>query len=278
MGMLRLISLVAAMLLATGAAQTAFGASEPAGLEKLWATYPLGEGTEADPTTTASDPKPSEPTRTPAPAPPAEGTFVQTERVSPSNAEQPAAQEPSSVEPSPRSRVWIWAVLGGVAFLAAALAARQIRPAAALALARRAPRAVKAERVEAQPADAQTKPPILPPWRGHAAAPETPPDATPEKAEPEDSPTCRPHEVSELPVTPCNLSRVVEGNLEQGGIERVRVVGDDSGQIEILADGSVSIPLLEEQVVKTKRAVVRERIIVRKRTVTSRNAAAKDQQ
>jgi uncharacterized protein (TIGR02271 family) len=38
----------------------------------------------------------------------------------------------------------------------------------------------------------------------------------------------------------------------------------DSGEVETLPDGSISIPLLEEQVVLTKRVVVRERIIVRK--------------
>jgi uncharacterized protein (TIGR02271 family) len=38
----------------------------------------------------------------------------------------------------------------------------------------------------------------------------------------------------------------------------------DSGEIETLPDGSISIPILEEQLVISKRLVVRERIIVRK--------------
>ncbi|MBA2462909.1 MAG: YsnF/AvaK domain-containing protein [Actinobacteria bacterium] len=42
----------------------------------------------------------------------------------------------------------------------------------------------------------------------------------------------------------------------------------DSGEIETLPDGSVSIPILEEELVVSKRLVVRERVIVRKRTVT----------
>ena len=42
----------------------------------------------------------------------------------------------------------------------------------------------------------------------------------------------------------------------------------DSGEVETLPDGSVSIPILEEELVVTKRTVVRERVIVRKRTVT----------
>jgi uncharacterized protein (TIGR02271 family) len=42
----------------------------------------------------------------------------------------------------------------------------------------------------------------------------------------------------------------------------------DPGEVEILPDGSVSIPVLEEQLVCEKRLVVRERIVVRKETVT----------
>jgi uncharacterized protein (TIGR02271 family) len=42
----------------------------------------------------------------------------------------------------------------------------------------------------------------------------------------------------------------------------------DSGQVEELPDGSLSIPVFEEQLVCEKRTVLRERIIVRKETVT----------
>ena len=52
------------------------------------------------------------------------------------------------------------------------------------------------------------------------------------------------------------------------GLERVAVDDGDSGEVETLPDGSVSIPLLEERLVVTKQIVVRERVIVRKRTVT----------
>ena len=45
-------------------------------------------------------------------------------------------------------------------------------------------------------------------------------------------------------------------------------VPEDSGEIEYLEDGSVSIPVLEEELVVTKRTVVRERIIVRKQWIT----------
>ena len=49
-------------------------------------------------------------------------------------------------------------------------------------------------------------------------------------------------------------------------LERVRVDGEDSGQVETLPDGSISVPLFAEELVIEKRLVVRERVIVRKRT------------
>ncbi len=49
--------------------------------------------------------------------------------------------------------------------------------------------------------------------------------------------------------------------------ERVSVEEGDSGEVEVLDDGSVSIPVFEEVLVVTKRLVVRERVIVRKHTV-----------
>ncbi len=51
-------------------------------------------------------------------------------------------------------------------------------------------------------------------------------------------------------------------------LERVSAERGDSGEIETLEDGSISIPLFEERLVVTKELVVRERVIVRKRTVT----------
>lgn len=54
---------------------------------------------------------------------------------------------------------------------------------------------------------------------------------------------------------------------EEAEFERVDTLEGDSGEIETLPDGSVSIPLFEEQLVVEKRLVVRERIVVGKRTV-----------
>ena len=51
-------------------------------------------------------------------------------------------------------------------------------------------------------------------------------------------------------------------------VERTAPNDDDSGEVEVLPDGSVSIPILEEELVVTKRTVVRERVVVRKTTET----------
>ncbi len=51
-------------------------------------------------------------------------------------------------------------------------------------------------------------------------------------------------------------------------VDRVAPAAQDSGQIETLEDGSISIPILEEELVITKRLVVRERVILRKRVTT----------
>jgi uncharacterized protein (TIGR02271 family) len=51
-------------------------------------------------------------------------------------------------------------------------------------------------------------------------------------------------------------------------MERVEAGTGDSGQIETLPDGSISIPVLEEELVVSKRLVVRERIIIRKNVRT----------
>ena len=50
--------------------------------------------------------------------------------------------------------------------------------------------------------------------------------------------------------------------------ERVPIGANDSGKIETLPDGSISVPLFEEELVVTKRTVLRERVIIRKESVT----------
>jgi len=57
-------------------------------------------------------------------------------------------------------------------------------------------------------------------------------------------------------------------NIYYGDVEREPPGEHDDGKIHELPDGSVSIPVLEEQLVVTKRTIVRERVIIRRRTVT----------
>ncbi len=64
------------------------------------------------------------------------------------------------------------------------------------------------------------------------------------------------------------FEEVIPRGIEYGDLEREGPMENDTGEIVTLPDGSVSIPLLEEEIVVTKRTVVRERVIVRKRTVT----------
>ena len=64
------------------------------------------------------------------------------------------------------------------------------------------------------------------------------------------------------------VQTVVPLGVEHAEFERQAPGEADSGEVEILADGSVSIPVFEEELVIEKRLVVRERIIVAKHTAT----------
>jgi uncharacterized protein (TIGR02271 family) len=63
------------------------------------------------------------------------------------------------------------------------------------------------------------------------------------------------------------VEEVVPRSVEHADTERIEALEGDSGEVETLEDGSVSIPIFEEVLVVTKRLVVRERVIVRKHTV-----------
>jgi uncharacterized protein (TIGR02271 family) len=64
--------------------------------------------------------------------------------------------------------------------------------------------------------------------------------------------------------------RIVPREREELQFTRVPAVEDDSGKIETLDDGSISIPVYEEELVVTKRTVLKERVIVSKQTITER--------
>jgi uncharacterized protein (TIGR02271 family) len=57
-------------------------------------------------------------------------------------------------------------------------------------------------------------------------------------------------------------------------LERTAPAEGDSGEVEVLPDGSISIPVFEEELVVTKRLVVRERVVIRKRTQTEQRRVA----
>ena len=61
-------------------------------------------------------------------------------------------------------------------------------------------------------------------------------------------------------------------------VELVRATAgeEDSGEIETLPDGSVSIPVFEEELVVTTRTVLKERVIVRKRIVEDEQRVVAD--
>lgn len=61
------------------------------------------------------------------------------------------------------------------------------------------------------------------------------------------------------------VADVVERRIEAYDVERIPPEGADSREIEMLPDGSVSVPLLAEEIVVEKRRVVRERVVVRRR-------------
>lgn len=72
------------------------------------------------------------------------------------------------------------------------------------------------------------------------------------------------------------VEQVVPRGVERAEVERMAPGATDSGQVETLPDGSISIPVFEEQLVVEKRLVVRERIVIRKHTVTDEHVVEAD--
>ncbi len=72
------------------------------------------------------------------------------------------------------------------------------------------------------------------------------------------------------------VEQTVPRGVEHAEVGRQAVAEGDSGQVETLPDGSLSIPVFEEQIVVTKRLVVRERVILRKHTVYEEHVVTAD--
>jgi len=66
-----------------------------------------------------------------------------------------------------------------------------------------------------------------------------------------------------------HVTQTVELTCDTAELERVAAQEGDSGQVETLADGSISIPLFEERVVVKKQVVLVGRVVLRKQTVTT---------
>jgi uncharacterized protein (TIGR02271 family) len=73
-----------------------------------------------------------------------------------------------------------------------------------------------------------------------------------------------------------HVEQVVPRDVEHADVERVHAAEGDSGTVETLADGTVSIPVFEEVLVVEKRLVVRERVLIRKYTVTEEHVVEAD--
>ncbi len=73
-----------------------------------------------------------------------------------------------------------------------------------------------------------------------------------------------------------HVTEAVSRSVERAEMERIDVAAGDSGEIETLPDGSISIPVYEEQLVIEKRIVLRERVIIRKVSVTEEQLVEAD--
>ena len=62
-------------------------------------------------------------------------------------------------------------------------------------------------------------------------------------------------------------TQTVPRGTEHADLHSEPMLEDDDGEVHVLEDGSVSIPVFEEQLVVTKRLVIRERVVLRKHTV-----------
>ena len=71
-------------------------------------------------------------------------------------------------------------------------------------------------------------------------------------------------------VDTAEVEAVLPRDVETVEVVREEAYADDSGKIETLPDGSISIPVFEEEIVVSKRIVLKERVIVRKETITER--------
>jgi uncharacterized protein (TIGR02271 family) len=75
-----------------------------------------------------------------------------------------------------------------------------------------------------------------------------------------------------------HVEETVPRRHEEVSVERRPAATDDDGQVHSYSDGSISIPILEEELVITTRTVVRERVLVTKSTTTANEVVEADLQ
>ena len=65
-----------------------------------------------------------------------------------------------------------------------------------------------------------------------------------------------------------HVEQTFDRSVEEVDVERTPALDDDDGEVITYDDGSISVPVYEEELVVEKRLFVKERVVVRKRTVT----------
>ncbi|MGZ6827835.1 MAG: DUF2382 domain-containing protein [Mycobacteriales bacterium] len=67
--------------------------------------------------------------------------------------------------------------------------------------------------------------------------------------------------------TTTTATEQVERGEERTSLEHAAALEADDGEVHLLDDGSVSVPVFEERLVVTRERFVRERVVLRKHTV-----------
>jgi stress response protein YsnF len=79
-------------------------------------------------------------------------------------------------------------------------------------------------------------------------------------------------------IEPFAVSELHDRSVEFGDVYEGTADPEDDGRIVELEDGSVSVPLFEEQIVVEKRLVLRERVVIRKAVLGEQARISDDRQ
>ncbi len=70
--------------------------------------------------------------------------------------------------------------------------------------------------------------------------------------------------------------QTVARQVERANIEYLPPFEDDNGEVITYEDGSISVPVFEEEIFVTKRSVIRERVLIRKSSVVEPTSVTVD--